>query len=119
LNSFLKDQISTATSKNDRRTVSNNGQRKANQIIEEAAKMRQQGIKEEEMIDYVKNATAHYGTVFKTRSSGLAKVKVSDRDRAHDAEAAAQAKYSNDSELIFLTNRMTHTNKVGGYRRQN
>lgn len=118
MNSFLKDQISTAT--NDRRAVSNTGQRKANQIIEEAAQMRAQGIKDEEMIDYVKNATAHYGTVFKTRSSGLAKVKVSDRDRAQDAEAAAKANafdYSGDSELIFLTNRMTHTNKVGGYRR--
>lgn len=53
LNSFLKDQISTAT--NDRRAVSNNGQRKANQIIEEAAKMRSQGAAEDEMIDYVKN----------------------------------------------------------------
>lgn len=37
------------------------------------------------MIDYVKTATANYGTMFKSRS-GLSKIKVSDRDRAEDAE---------------------------------
>ena len=30
--------------------------------------MRAQGAQDEEMIDYVKSATAHYGTVFRTRS---------------------------------------------------
>jgi hypothetical protein len=73
------------------------------------------------MIDYVKNQTAHYGTVLKTRTmGGLAKVKVSEKDRAEDAEAARNAavvNYSDDSQLIFLNNRMTHPNKVGGYRR--
>lgn len=70
-------------------------------------------------MDYVKNATAHYGTVFKTRSNNLSKIKVSDKDKAEDAEGARQiaVNYSGDTDLIFLNNRMTHTNKVGGYRR--
>jgi len=53
---------------------------------------------------------------------GLAKVKVTDKDLAADAEAARNAaavNYSDDSQLIFLNNRMTHPNKVGGYRRTN
>lgn len=84
--------------------------------------MRADGLKEEEMIDYVKNATAQYGTVFKTRSCGLSKIKVSEKDKEADVAAAEQAKqnavnYSDDSNLIFLNNRMTHPHKVGGYRR--
>lgn len=83
--------------------------------------MRAQGCQDEEMIDYVKNATAHYGTVFKTKSMGLSKMKVTDMDKQADAELEKNAnealKYSDDSNLIFLNNRMTHPNKVGGYRR--
>jgi len=50
---------------------------------------------------------------------GLSKIKVTDKDKADDAEAARNAafQYSDDSQLIFLNNRMTHPNKVGGYRR--
>ena len=51
--------------------------------------MRRDGAKQEDMVDYVRNATAHYGAVFKTRTAGLAKIKVSDRDKAEDV---AQAK---------------------------
>jgi len=81
--------------------------------------MRAQGVADDEMIDYVKSATAHYGTVLKTRTMGLSKIKVTDKDKADDAEAARNAafQYSDDSQLIFLNNRMTHPNKVGGYRR--
>jgi len=74
------------------------------------------------MIDYVKSATQHYGTVFKTRTQGLSKIKVTDKDLKADTEQAMRAaaqQYSDDSNLIFLNNRMTHPNKVGGYRRTN
>lgn len=53
--------------------------------------MRAQGAADEEMKDYVKNATAHYGTVLKTRTMGLSKIKVTDKDKAEDAEAARNA----------------------------
>jgi hypothetical protein len=71
------------------------------------------------MLDYVKNATAHYGTVFKTRSVGLSKIKITEKEIAEDAENARQkaVNHSSDTDLIFLNNRMTHTNKLNGYRR--
>jgi len=83
--------------------------------------MRAGGMEKEDMLDYVKNATTHYGTVFKAKTLGLSKIKVSDKDIAADAQNARQkaVNYSNDTDLIFLNNRMTHTNKVEGYRRSN
>lgn len=38
--------------------------------------MRSKGVGQEDMMDYVKNATAHYGTVFKTRTNNLSNIKV-------------------------------------------
>jgi len=43
------------------------------------------------MIDYVKSATQHYGTVFKTRTQGLSKIKVTDKDLKADTEQAMRA----------------------------
>lgn len=39
--------------------------------------MRYNGAAKDDMMDYVKNATKHYGAVFKTRSNGLSNIKVS------------------------------------------
>lgn len=54
--------------------------------------MRTNGAAKEDMMDYVKNATAHYGAVFKTRSLGLSKIKLTDKDIADDAENAEIAR---------------------------
>lgn len=69
-------------------------------------------------MDYVKNATAHYGTVFKARSTGLSKIRISEKDVAEDASNARKkaVNYSSETDLIFLNNRMTHTNKLNGFR---
>jgi hypothetical protein len=116
LNTFLKDQIKDAESKSNPRQ----GKHNANAIIEEAAQMRARGVQQEELIDYVKNATSHYGAVFKSRGSGLSKMKITEKDKAEDAEAEARhlaIKHSDESDLIFLNNRTTHTNKLNGYNR--
>jgi hypothetical protein len=41
------------------------------------------------MMDYVKNATAYYGTVFKTRGIGLSKLNKSDNKR-QDEDVSSQ-----------------------------
>ena len=70
-------------------------------------------------MDYVKNATAYYGTVFKTRGIGLSKLNKSESKR-QDVEVSSRQNINltSDSNLIFLNNRMTHTNQLNGYRRQ-
>ena len=52
--------------------------------------MRARGVQQEDLMDYVKNATTHYGAVFKSRSIGLSKMKITDKDKAVDAEAVAR-----------------------------
>lgn len=70
-------------------------------------------------MDYVKNATAYYGTVFKTRGIGLSKLNKSDNKRQdEDVSSQQNINHTSGSNLIFLNNRMTHTNKLNGYRRQ-
>lgn len=80
---------------------------KANKIIETASKMRAQGADEDQLLDYVKNQTAHYGTVFKN-NKGLSRIRVSSKDREIDSEGERQAQHqqhSDGTELIFLNNR--------------
>lgn len=60
---------------------------RANDIIEEATKMRSQGATDEDLMDYVKTQTAHYGGVFNKNSKGLSKIRVSSKDREFDAES--------------------------------
>lgn len=67
------------------------------------------------MIDYVKNATKHYGTIFKVRQ-GLSKLRISQKDKLEDAEAEKQLRHSVNTDIVFLNNRMTHPNYVQGYR---
>ncbi len=86
LNTFLKDQIKDAESKSNPKQ----GKHNANAIIEEAAQLRARGVQQEDLMDYVKNATTHYGAVFKSRSIGLSKMKITDKDKAVDAEAEAR-----------------------------
>lgn len=70
--------------------------------------MRTDGADEEELLDYVKTQTAHYGTVFKN-NKGLSKLRVSSKDRELEAEGEArhaqQYQHSDGTELIFLNNR--------------
>lgn len=60
---------------------------RANDIIEEATKLRSQGATDEDLMDYVKTQTAQYGGVFNKSSKGLSKIRVSSKDREFDAES--------------------------------
>lgn len=64
-------------------------------------------------MQYVQSQTAHYGTVFNKKNT-LTKVRLNSKEREEE-EAYKQAQHhSSDTDLVFLKNRTTHTNRVNG-----
>jgi 3-hydroxyisobutyrate dehydrogenase-like beta-hydroxyacid dehydrogenase len=112
LNGFLRNQIELTSSngKNgNKRTHAKN-----NAVIEAAAVLKNNGAREQ-VLDYVRSASAHQKFQVNNKNIGLSRMKITAKNKAHDKQLAAEFDTSSDAAAknpFLHKNRELHTNSV-------
>ena len=112
LNGFLRNQIELTTYADGK--VGNKRSNTNNAVIEAAAQLKAKGTREQVM-DYVRSASAHSKSQVGHKNVGLSRMKITAKNKADDKKLAAEFDTSSDAAAVnpFVhKNRELHTNSV-------